>query len=284
MKSHFSFNKKERSGIFFLVLLIILLQVTYFFIKWNSPKRNSKFTLNTKAQAKIDSLKLRELAKDTVKIYSFNPNFTTDYKGYTLGMSIQEIDRLRAYRESGKYVNSAADFQTVTKVSDSLLAVISPYFKFPEWTQKLEKRTEVSIPEKKQKPAIRDLNIATADDLKQINGIGEKLSKRIVKFRNRLGGFLVNEQLYDVYGLESEVVERALKKFQILNPPKINKININTASADELTSLVYIQYDVAKKIVRYRQKNDAFKSFTELSTIEGFPKEKIERIKLYLSL
>lgn len=284
MKSHFSFNKKERSGIFFLVLLIILLQVTYFFIKWNSPKHNSKFTLNTKAQAKIDSLKLRELAKDTVKIYPFNPNFITDYKGYTLGMSIQEIDRLRAYRESGKYVNSAADFQTVTKVSDSLLAVISPYFKFPEWTQKLEKRTEVSIPEKKQKSTIRDLNTATAHDLKQINGIGEKLSKRIVKFRNRLGGFLANEQLYDVYGLESEVVERALKKFQILNPPKINKININTASADELTSLVYIQYDVAKKIVRYRQMNDAFKSFTELSTIEGFPKEKIERIKLYLSL
>lgn len=50
-----------------------------------------------------------------------------------LGMSLVEIDKLHRFRESDKWVNSKADFKKVTGVSDSLLAEISPYFKFPEW-------------------------------------------------------------------------------------------------------------------------------------------------------
>jgi hypothetical protein len=61
------------------------------------------------------------------KIYPFNPNFITDFKGYKLGMSVTEIDRLLAFRKTNRYVNSAAEFQQVTQVSDSLLAQIAPF-------------------------------------------------------------------------------------------------------------------------------------------------------------
>jgi hypothetical protein len=71
-------------------------------------------------QAGVDSMKNND--KDKVKkIYLFNPNFITDYKGYKLGMSVAEIDRLLEFRKGDKYVNSAAEFQKITKVSDSLL-------------------------------------------------------------------------------------------------------------------------------------------------------------------
>ena len=53
-----------------------------------------------------------------------------------MGMSEQEIDRLLTFRKKGKYVNSAREFQQVTGVGDSLLRMMSPLFKFPEWTQK----------------------------------------------------------------------------------------------------------------------------------------------------
>jgi hypothetical protein len=68
------------------------------------------------------------------KIYSFNPNFITDYKGIDLACLL-EIDRLLAFRKDDKYVNSAKEFQIVTKVSDSLLHAIAPYFKFPDWVK-----------------------------------------------------------------------------------------------------------------------------------------------------
>ncbi|MFS4494130.1 ComEA family DNA-binding protein [Maribacter sp. 2308TA10-17] len=287
-KSHFKFNKQERSGIFFLLLIIILLQIGYFvFRSFPMEKSVASFSADMQLQAQIDVLKENALRKDSIKIYPFNPNFITDYKGYTLGMSVEEIDRLHAFRARDEYVNTPEDFQKVTQVSDSLLKTIAPYFKFPDWTKKRRQyatKNNNQAKSKKQAFEIKDLNVVSAEELKAINGIGEKLSARIIKFRDRLGGFLVDEQLYDVYGLEPEVVERTLKRFKVLNPPQIEKININTASVEMLTKLIYLQRKVANNIVSYRDSEGSIDSFAELSKIEDFPTEKIDRIALYLSL
>lgn len=50
-------------------------------------------------------------------------------------MSVEQIDRLLAYRKQGKFANSPKEFQQVTGISDSLLNAISPYFKFPDWVK-----------------------------------------------------------------------------------------------------------------------------------------------------
>jgi len=292
-KSHFKFTKQERSGIFFLILIIVVLQIGYFiFQSFPSYDSRSSFSQDLNTQAKIDILKENALRKDSVKIYPFNPNFITDYKGYILGMSVEEIDRLHAFRAKDKFANSTEEFQSVTKISDSLLKVISPYFKFPEWTKKRSRQYTVKskqysksyIKPKTENFEIKGLNAVTAEELKVVSGIGEKLSNRIVKFRDRLGGFLVDDQLYDVYGLEPEVVQRALERFKVLNPPQIKKININSASVEMLTELIYLQRNVAINIVRYRNSKGSIDSFEELSKIENFPAKKIDRIALYLSL
>lgn len=284
-KSHFKFNKQEQSGIFFLLVIIIILQGAFFYIKLSPfDKADKKIAVNAFEQRKIDSLKKLSQLKDKVKLYPFNPNFITDYKGYTLGMSVEEIDRLHSFRSLNKYVNSKEEFQKITQVSDSLLAVIAPYFKFPDWVTNKKQTTNTSLKKSNKSISLKDINQATAKDLKAINGIGDKLSARILKFRDRLGGFLVNEQLYDVYGLEPLVVERILMKFNVISPPEIEKININTASAQEIGSLVYISYNIAAKIVKLRELEGPINSFEELTKIEDFPSEKLDRIALYLSL
>lgn len=291
-KSHFSFSKQERSGIFFLLLIIVVLQVVFFVMKYTSSKPDGNLLIDEETQSKIDALKERSQEKDSIQIFPFNPNFISDHKGYTLGMSMKEIDRLHALRAQNKFVNNADEFQRVTQVSDSLLKVISPYFKFPEWTKNKstgQNKTSISTTRKDLKNKgeilqIYDLNSATAEDLKSVNGIGDKLSNRIVKFRDRLGGFLLNDQLHDVYGLEPDVVDRTLEKFQVLSKPTINKININIATVDEIAQLIYIRYNVAAGIVEYREINGSISSFKELKKIEDFPVDKIQRIELYLSL
>ena len=281
-QSHFRFNKQERSGIFFLLLIVFLLQCGYYYVKANPSNLKSDFALNALDQEKIDSLKNHQL-ETSQKIYPFNPNYITDYKGYVLGLSPAELDRLFSFREQGKFVNSAKEFQKVTQVSDSLLNEVSPYFKFPEWAGKSQ-----TVKKATSKPAtetnIKDLNAATAEELRQVFGIGATLSERIIKFRDRLGGFLVNEQLYDVYGLEPGVVKKALSKFQVLEAPTVAKINVNTADAKELSRLVYIKSSLASNIVEYRDKNGLFASLQEVTRVDGFPTEKLDRIALYLSL
>ncbi|MFI8603015.1 ComEA family DNA-binding protein [Cellulophaga baltica] len=289
-KSHFKFSKQERSGIFFLLLIIVALQVGYLVYSKVANNHSAKLLkVDETTQVQIDALKKSARQKDSLVIYPFNPNYITDYKGYTLGLSVIEIDRLHQFRAADKFINSVQDFQKVTLVSDSLLNKISPYFKFPDWVKKpktsnslLVKDSEGSF--KSNVVHVKDINLATALELKEVNGVGDKLSARIIKFRDRLGGFVDDEQVSEVYGLEPAVVQRITKKFKVLIPPLINKININTASASEMAQLVYLNYTVSKAIVVYREENKGIHSFEELKNIEGFPSEKINRISLYLLL
>ncbi len=265
-----------------MLLIIFILQGILFYIKAKPFNGNTRFVINIDAQSRLDSLK-QEGQIGTLKIFPFNPNYITDHKGYVLGMSLKELDKLFAFRAKGRFVNSAQEFQQVTQVSDSLLETMSPYFKFPDWDKKNDsKKRHHPIEEKTVEVA--DLNKATPEELMAVSGIGPKLSQRIVKFRDRLGGFLVTEQLYDVYGLEPEVVRRAMERFQVHQPPVVKKISINTATVEELSKLVYITTDMAHAIVQYREENGAFGALDELSNLKVLPAERIGRIKLYLTL
>lgn len=288
LKSHFTFTKQQRSGIFALLLLIFIAQCLYFFVDFPSEDDTNHSEMIAAYRAEVEALKMVKLEESKPKIYPFNPNFITDYKGYTLGMSNEEIDRLHAFRKTNKWVNSAEEFQKVTKVSDSLLAKLSPYFKFPDWvTNSKPKMYAPSSFQKNSKPKTFDqkidLNVASASQLKRVNGIGDKLSERIVKYRERIGGFVADVQLQEVYGLSPEVIERVLNEFTVKSAKPITKINVNTATVDQLVTIKYIDYEIAHNIVEQRTLREGFKSFDELTKVKDFPIKKSEIIKLYLA-
>ncbi|MSP84873.1 MAG: helix-hairpin-helix domain-containing protein [Flavobacteriaceae bacterium] len=284
LKSYFQFTKSQRSGIIFLVMLCLLFQSAYFFIDFKSLTNDSKekqewLVFNTE----IDSLK--QIKRDYIpKIYPFNPNFISDFKGYKLGMSVAEIDRLLVFRETNKYVNTPEDFQKVTKVSDSLLNTMTPYFKFPDWvTKKKEFKSQYkSFEKKKEKIEFLDINKATKEDLIKVYGIGPALSDRILKLKDLLGGFVSMEQMNDVWGLSPEVIENLNKNFKVLVLPKVKKVDINNLSIKELMLFPYFKYALAKAIVTYRSMNGDFKENADLIKINGFPNEKLSIIGLYL--
>ena len=286
--SCFKFSKTERKGIALFLFLIFGIQLGYFFVDFNSFAKDSPEKLRWLAlQTELDSMKEASL-KEEKKIYPFNPNFITDYKGYTLGMSVAEIDRLHAYRKEGKYVNSPQEFQTITQISDSLLQVISPYFKFPDWVKNKKETVGYVYYEKKplvkkEKKALIDINHATQQDLIKIYGIGEGISLRILKFKESLGGFVSMEQLNDVWGLSPEVIQRLNDNFKIASPPNVKKIDINTASLKEIAQFPYFKYPLAKEIVMYRSMNGDFKNATDLTKIKGLSIEKANIIALYLA-
>lgn len=289
IKSHFTFTKEQRNGIFFLILFIIGIQCVYFFVGFSAEEvsvNNEEFNVFKK---EIDSLRLVEIANRKPKIFPFNPNYITDYKGATLGMSNKEIDRLLAYREQNQWVNSAKQFQDVTKVSDSLLSVISPYFKFPEWVTNPKPKKSYTASYYDNSPKTfnqkQDLNTATAQQLQKVNGVGEVFSERIIKFRNRfVGGFIADVQLQDVYGLTSEVIEEITNHFTVKTPRSIKKYCINKATSDELVMIKHIDYDLAHDIIEERELRDGYNSLDELTKVKDFPIKKIDIIKLYLTL
>lgn len=284
IKSHFRYTKSQRNGIFFLLLFIVFLQGIFFFVDFSSEETNTVSQTEILAfQQEMDSLKNVASTKNIPKIYPFNPNFITDFKGHQLGMSLGEIDKLLAFRAQGKFINSTKQFQEVTGINDSLLAVISPYFKFPDWiTSGKSSRKEYSNNVVEKSIIKKDLNAASPEDLKMINGIGEKLAKRIIDYRTKLHGFSFNDQIFEVWALDKEVADRVLQYFEVTKPPTIQKINVNTASFKEVLAIVYLDYELTKKIFNYKNQVAEIQSIEELKKIDGFPLEKFNRIALYL--
>ncbi len=293
-KSHFWYNKSQRNGVLFLIILIITFQIIYVYANFSSDKLVNTHTPELIAfQHQIDSLKAIEIENRKPKIYPFNPNYITDYKGYKLGMSIVEIDRLLKFRKQRKFVNSVKEFQQITKVSDSLLSKISPYFKFPDWVIKRNKTFKLSFLQKqefykKTKQVTEhilsttNLNKATAEDLQTIRGIGKYFSQKIIKYRNRLQGFTYKNQLYEVWNLDRGVADKVMSVFKITEKPIIKKINVNIASFKEVLKIPYIDYQLCKKIFEYRDEVAELQSISELKNIEDFSLEKYQRIILYL--
>lgn len=284
IKSILSYSKSQRIGIILLFIIILICQGFYWFVDFKVEETNDKEQANWLAkQSLIDSLKLQN-KNYKPKIYPFNPNFITDFKGYKLGMSVAEIDRLLAYRKQNKFVNSAAEFQAVTQVSDSLLKAISPYFKFPDWVnQKREYPSTLSKTDyrKSEKITVSDINLASKEDLMKVYGIGDKISDRILEQKNKLGAFVSMEQMNDVWGLSSEVIEKLNQYFAVQSSPNVKKININQASVKDLAQFPFFKYPLAKEIVIYRSMNGDIK-IEDLSKIKGFPVDKIKIIALYL--
>ena len=289
LKSHFWYTKNQRNGILLLLGIIIILQFLYHNINFRDTGLVSFNQAEISVfQYQIDSLKLASIEDRKFKIYPFNPNFISDYKGYQLGMKTKEIDRLLAYRKKRLFVNSAKEFQTITKVSDSLLQKISPYFKFPEWVQKKnkEKKERLTFTTKTKMNisdiSSTDINEATQYDFSLINGVDEYLSERIIKYRSKLQGFSIPEQLFEVWDLEKGVGTKILQTFSIQKKPTIIKTNINTASFKEILSNPYIDYELCIKIFDFKDEVAELQSISEIKNIEGFPLKNYNRIVLYL--
>ncbi len=286
LKPHFWYNKSQRNGVFFLLILIVVVQIVIFNIDFSNEANVFTSDESIALNAKIDSLKNIEIEKRKPKIYPFNPNYITDYKGAQLGMSIAQIDRLLAFRKQNKFVNSVSQFQSITKVSDSLLNVISPYFKFPDWvTKQQNKVVEKSIRKEKESRVIistKDINSATAKDFRTINGVNEYLAERIIKYRTKLNGFSLQNQLKEVWKLEENTAQNILSVFKIIEKPIIKKINVNTATFKQVLSNPYIDYELCKKIFEFRDEVAELQSIEELKKIDGFPIDKYDRIILYL--
>lgn len=275
------FSNKQRRALVVFVVIIVLLQAGILIVKNKSfAKETVDYKIDTKTQLQIDSLK--QLALKKYDLQSFNPNFITDYKGFKLGMTAAEIDKLLKFRSTGKYVNSAAEFQQVTDVSKELLDKISPYFKFPEWTQNKKAN---SYAENSEPVVLKniDLNKATVEELVAIKGIGDYFANAVINEREKLGGFVSIHQIDYIKGLRPEAIKILKQNTVVKNPSAIKKVNVNTATKEELAQIPYINSYIAREIVVYRSKQENPLKIEDLEKINNFPLDKLKIIRLYLA-
>ena len=271
------FNRSQRRGILLLLLFIFLGQVMLLSLDKFYPVQSESVQIPSVLQQEYDSLKTLALQKRQKKIYPFNPNYLTDYKGYYLGLNLSQIDRVLAFRKTGQYFQSKLQFKRIAQLSDTLYQKLEPYIKIPVFKNyKFNHKPTHAL-------STNDINLATAEDLETIVGIGPVLSKRIVKYRKAVGGFKDRSQLLKVYGLEPDVIKRVWQHFKLKNTKSNSAKNsikkaINTATIADLKQIYGIGEKLARRLIKYRQSIGGFTIKEQLNAVYGLSPEVITRI------
>jgi competence ComEA-like helix-hairpin-helix protein len=135
----------------------------------------------------------------------------------------------------------------------------------------------------RKNPHIIDINMADTNELKSLPGIGSRLSQRIINFREKLGGFYSVEQVGETFGLADSVFQK-IKPYLVLNNREVKKINLNTATPEQLKAHPYIRYAVAGAIITYRNEHGLFKSTGDLKNIMAISHDIFQKIVPYLDV
>ena len=130
---------------------------------------------------------------------------------------------------------------------------------------------------------IQSIDINTADSVAWVglNGIGPGFAKRIMTYREKLGGFYQVDQLKEVYGLDSLWVKenKALLK---VGAGVYRFLAINQVEWKDFKH-PYLPYGQSKVVLAYRKQHGVLKDFEALEKIQLLDLVAWKRLKPYLS-
>lgn len=291
LKEYFSFTKSQSRGIILLsILCSIALFIFYSLDHWVAPPKK-KPILDAEIKKELATIYIdtsgyqkKEVHKKLTPFY-FNPN-TLNKTGFEkLGLRPKLIRTILNYKSKGGTFYKKEDFKKIWGLNEKEYTQLAPYISIPKQVKQYSRYKKKD----EAKAVVRNLHIeinaATSEQFIQLHGIGEKLASNIIKYRKLLGGFYSIGQLKEVYGIRPETFE-SIKRHLECNPAAIRRININSATLNEMRSHPYLRKDDwALSITKFRKTQDYdIKSLEDLKNIAGMTDEIYLRIVPYLSL
>lgn len=285
LREYFSFSRKERRGIWFLFILLLLLMV-YRIIEYKFYSKENYLSYQIIIQ---DELQKVDKAKQKTAWLSYRKNTTKKRKLYfnylqeqdliDIGISKRDAKILINKRANGLKIFSIDDLDQL-KIEDTLvLKTLKERLTF--LPRKKYFQTEIKVNQALSSNVKININEADSNALEQLRGIGMGTAKRIVKYRDRLGGFISLEQIKEIWGMDSAGYEHLLK--QVYTDAAIHKLNINNADVSTLAKHPYIGYSLAKLIVNYRLQHGKYNEPRDLFNIHVMNEKIFSKIEPYIS-
>jgi competence protein ComEA len=303
IKDYFSFTKGEKRGVIVLLTIIILFTISLYFIKYfriidqtdfsKFDEEISEFEKEMIQQKRQDSIarSTKYAPKIPTDFFEFNPNETEDSNWIKLGFKEWQVKTINNYKAKGGEFRVKSDVSKIFGITDTLYNLLYPYILLPESLEKkpYEKKYTNDFqkknyePYKKKEPIILDINLCDTTQLQELKGIGSAFSKRIIKYRESLGGFTSINQLKEVYGITDEIFNQISPNLKLSNTT-IHQININQADEEQLKKHPYIGWKIAKPIVAYRKSHGKFAAVSDIKKIHLITDEIYSKIAPYLKV
>lgn len=247
------------------------------------PFVNIASAANTSASAPSTAMASAAIAQP----FAFDPNTASEQDFQALGLSSKTAQSILNYRNKGGKFRSAEDFKKIYALAEADYLRLQPYIQIAATAAA---NPGPALPEKpgyvkKSTSTLVNICTGTVEDFQKIPGIGASLASRIVKYREQLGGFVKPEQIGEVFGLPDSTFQKIRPQLVFTAMP-IAKININTATEEELDKHPYLHKGHAGAIVRQRQKKGNFTSVEQLRILDAFDDNKgtYDKVKAYLTI
>jgi competence ComEA-like helix-hairpin-helix protein len=218
------------------------------------------------------------------ELFFFDPNTISTNEWKKLGLRDKTIHTIQNYLSKGGRFKKPEDLQRVYGLRTNEYERLAPFIKI----ESTKESNAVRISNESQSakiftPRYSPIDINTADTTAFIAlpGIGSKLAARIVNFRDKLGGFYSIAQVGETFGLPDSTFQK-IKQYLKLDNALIKKININTATVDELKAHPYIRWSIANPIVAYRNEHGPFSKIEDIKKVMAVTDEIYNKIAPYL--
>jgi len=301
---YLAFSKKERTAVLILVMLMIAVFVLPYFLPETHHKMDKELLKAIEiATAENKNIAIKSAAstsesypgykkaggfekRSDVVFFNFDPNTLSTEGWIKLGVKAGTAATISKYVSKGGKFRKPDDLLKIYSLSPGLANELMPYVRIEG---EIEERKVYSKPlsDKLDRPppvkSLVDINLADSITLVGLNGIGPTLASRILKFRDRLGGFYSTDQLAEVYGLKDSSFQKLLPQVGLTTFP-LKKININTADKATLGKHPYIGYKLAAMILHYREEHGNFSSVDDLLKIELVTEAILKKTSPYLVL
>lgn len=232
-KDYLTFSKRERIAVFILLTVLTLaIAGPYYYAREFKPP-----AVDHVLQKQLNDL-LQNDERDSVKtslawsaepgngnttsgspLFYFDPN-KIDAAGFKqLGLRDKTIQTILNYRNKGGYFKQPEDIRKIYGLHEDEASRLIPFIRIEDKKTTATKQ-ETVYKEEKPKPAYKklDINIATEEEWKALPGIGDVLSKRIVKFRNSVHGFKSVNDISKTYGLSDSTFQLILPYLVMSEP------------------------------------------------------------------
>lgn len=237
--------------------------------------KKTNYSNNIKEKDNFTKSKSKYLAPPS----KFNPN-QYEYKDWLyLGLSEKQTGVILNFLKSG--IKSNNDLKKIYVLPDEVYQLIKDSTYYYGET-KLNKNKKKDIPLKVKKELL-EINSSSVEELIQLKGIGNFFASQIIKRREQLGGFILKEQLFEVWKLDSNVYNK-VEVFVFVDTLHIKKIDLNSASKEELQKHPYFTWNQANSVVQIRKQKGKFEGINGILQSKLISDSLYQKVKSYLKV
>lgn len=299
LNNYFQFSKREFNGLLVLIVLIGMIAlfptVYRILVPLKEPTVEEQLAMlklelarePERAEARSGKQRaysgLPEKRKST--LFYFDPNSISSEGWQDLGLSPKQAQAILNYRIKGGVFRLPSDLRKMYTISPELYEQLEPYVQIVPVEKILDHGTDhrdrpaQNFPVKEK--VVVALNTADTLELDRIRGIGKVFARRIVAYRERIGGFYKKEQLMEVFGIDSLKYEE-IKGQVSVDPALLRKIHINTALAADFNRHPYLRYQQVNAVIAYRKQHGNYGNIADLNKVVILTPELIEKLAPYL--